>query len=226
MSPHPDSPISPLSDSKVAALKVMAEISKSTSEEARDNEYEEPLPSMPSMALPGDNQPEKELPAAEPRVLKIPSQPSPPVQPPNTVPEPRMETPPKIEPHITYAAATRNRNATWRRKMKLATPTSKKTSAEFSKLVTYTVPTPKSRHQPAKKIPYPTVRVSQQRSSAPHISRQLKSNTAWENSIQTVSFNRIETNALLQVFANAGFGPLIDYTRSEERRVVNKGVPY
>ena len=143
-SPHPASPISPLFDSKVADLKLMAEIFKSTFEEARDNKDEEPLPSMPPMALPGDNQPEKNLHAAESMVLKIPSQPSPPVQPPNTAPEPRVEKPPKIAPHITYAAATRNRNTTQRRKMKLATPTPNKKSAEFSKLVTYTIPMPKA----------------------------------------------------------------------------------
>ena len=142
-SPHLASPISPLSDSKVAALKVMAEIFKSTFEEARDGEDEEPLPSMPPMSLPGYNQPSKKLPAAEPRVLTIPLQPSLPVQPPNTAPEPRVEKSPKIAPPITYADATQNRNATWRRKMKLATPTPNKKSAEFYKLVTYTVPTPK-----------------------------------------------------------------------------------
>ena len=60
-SPHPASPISPLPDSKVAALKVMAEIFKSTFEEARDSEDEEPLPSMPPLSLPGDNKPEKKL---------------------------------------------------------------------------------------------------------------------------------------------------------------------
>ena len=49
----------------------MAEIFKYTFEEAHDNEDEEPLPDMPPMALPGDNQPEKVIPAAEPRVLKI-----------------------------------------------------------------------------------------------------------------------------------------------------------
>ena len=125
-SPHLACPISPLSDSKVAALKVMAEIFKSTFEEARDNEYEEPLQSMPPMALPGDNQPKTKLPAAEPRVLKIPSQPSPPVQPPDTAPEPRVEKPLKIAPHITYVAVTQNRNATRRRKIKLATPTPNK----------------------------------------------------------------------------------------------------
>ena len=143
-SPHLASPIFPLSNSKVATLKVMAEIFKSTFEEARDIKYEEQLPDMPPMALPVDNQPEKELPAAETRVLEIPSQPNP-------APEPRVETPPKIAPHITYVASTRNRNATRRRKMKLATPTPNKTSAEFSKLVTYTVPTPKSRHDTVKK---------------------------------------------------------------------------
>ena len=58
-SPHPASPFYPLSDSKVASLKVMAEIFKSTFEEARDNEDEESLPSMSPMALPGDNQPKK-----------------------------------------------------------------------------------------------------------------------------------------------------------------------
>ena len=39
-SPHPDSTISPLSDSKVAALKVMGEIFKSTFEEVRGGEDE------------------------------------------------------------------------------------------------------------------------------------------------------------------------------------------
>ena len=68
------------------------------------------------MVLPGDNQSEKEPPTAEPRVPKIPSQPHP-------APEPRMENPPKISPHITYSAAARNRNATRRQKMKLAAPT-------------------------------------------------------------------------------------------------------
>ena len=61
---HPDFPISPLSNSKVAALKVMAEIFKSKSEEDLDNKYEEPIPSMPPMALPGDNQPETKIPEA------------------------------------------------------------------------------------------------------------------------------------------------------------------
>ena len=145
-SPHPASPISPLSDSKVAALKLMAEIFKSAFEEARNNEDEELLPSMPPMTLLGDNQPEKKLPAAEPRMLKILPPPSPPVQKPNTAPEPWVEKPPKIAPHITYAAATRNRNETRQKKMKWATPTSNKKSAEFSKLVTYTVPALKSRH--------------------------------------------------------------------------------
>ena len=51
----------------------MVEIFKATFKEARYHEYEEPLPDMPPMVLPGDNHPEKELPAAEPRVLKIPS---------------------------------------------------------------------------------------------------------------------------------------------------------
>ena len=62
-SPHPDSPISPLSDSKVAALKVMAEIFKSNFEETRNGEDEEPLASMPPMSLPDDNQPAKDFPA-------------------------------------------------------------------------------------------------------------------------------------------------------------------
>ena len=66
-SPHTASPISPLSDSKVSALKTMAEISKTTFEEAHDHEDDEPLPDMPPMALLGDNQSEKKLPAAEPR---------------------------------------------------------------------------------------------------------------------------------------------------------------
>ena len=60
---HPDFPISPLSNSKVAALKVMAEIFKSNFEEARDGEDEELLASMPPMSLPGENQPAKEFPA-------------------------------------------------------------------------------------------------------------------------------------------------------------------
>ena len=63
-SPHPASPISPLSDSEVSALKTMAEIFKTTFEEARDHEDDEPLPDMPHMALPGDKQSEKKLPAA------------------------------------------------------------------------------------------------------------------------------------------------------------------
>ena len=50
--PHPSYPISPLPNSKVAALKVMAEIFKSTFEEACDGEDEEPLASMPPMSLP------------------------------------------------------------------------------------------------------------------------------------------------------------------------------
>ena len=62
-SPHPASPISPLSDSKVAALKVMAEIFKSNFEETRNGEDEEPLASMPPMSLPDDNQPAKDFPA-------------------------------------------------------------------------------------------------------------------------------------------------------------------
>ena len=69
----------------------MAEIFKSTFEESHDDEDEEPLPSMPPMAFTSDNQPENKLPAAEPKVLKIPSQPSPPVQPPNTAPESRVK---------------------------------------------------------------------------------------------------------------------------------------
>ena len=96
---------------------------------------------MPPMALPGNNHPEKELPAAELRVTKLPSQLHP-------APEPRAETPLKPSPHITYAAATRNINATRRRKLKLTTPTPNKTAAKFSKLVTYTVPMPKSRPKP------------------------------------------------------------------------------
>ena len=148
-SPYHVYPISPLSDSKVADLKVMAEIFKSNFEEARDGEDEEPLASMPPISLPGDNKPAKKLPASEPRVLTIPLQPSPTLQPPNTAPEPRVEKKPKIAPPITYAAATQNRNATRRRKMKLATPTPNKKytqpkSVELSKLITYTVPTPKS----------------------------------------------------------------------------------
>ena len=102
----------------------MAEIFKTTFEEAHDHEDEEPLPDMPPMALPSDNQPEKEIPAAEPRVLKLPSQPHP-------TPEPRMETPPKPSPHIAYAAATQNINATRRRKLKLTTPTPNKKAAKF-----------------------------------------------------------------------------------------------
>ena len=62
------SPISPLSDSKVSALKKMAEIFNTTFEEARNHEDDEPLQNMPLMALPGDNQSEKNIPAAEPRV--------------------------------------------------------------------------------------------------------------------------------------------------------------
>ena len=62
-SPHPSYQISPLSDSKVSAHKIMAEIFKTTFEEARDHEDNEPLPKMPPMALPGDNHPEKMLPA-------------------------------------------------------------------------------------------------------------------------------------------------------------------
>ena len=116
----------------------MAENFKTTFEEACDHKYEEPLPNIPPMALTGDNQPENGLPAAEPRVLKLPSQLHP-------APESRVETPPKPAPHITYANATRNRNATRWRKLNLTTPTPKKTAAKFSKLVTYTVPTPKSR---------------------------------------------------------------------------------
>ena len=122
---HPASPISPFSDSKVAALKVMAEIFKSTFEEDHDSEDKEPLSGMPPMSLTGDNQPAKEFPSSEPRVPKILSTvspthlpavpPYPPVQPPNTEPEPRVERPPKIAPLITYAAATQNTNATRRR---------------------------------------------------------------------------------------------------------------
>ena len=63
-SPYPASPISPLSDSKVSVLKTMAEIFKTTFKEARDHEDDEPLPDIPPMALPGDNQSEKKLPAA------------------------------------------------------------------------------------------------------------------------------------------------------------------
>ena len=69
-SPHPASPILPLSYSKVSALKTMAKIFKTTFEEDRDHKDDEPLPDIPPMALPGDNQSEKKLPAAEPRVLK------------------------------------------------------------------------------------------------------------------------------------------------------------
>ena len=98
-SPHPSYQISPLSDSKVSALKIMAEIFKTTFEGARDHKDDKPLPDMPHMALPGDNQSEKKLPAAEPRVLKLPSQPHP-------APEPRVENPPKTSPKITYDAAT------------------------------------------------------------------------------------------------------------------------
>ena len=61
---HPAFTIYPLSDSKVSALKTMAEILKPTFEEACNHKYDEPLPDMPPMALPGDNQSEKELPAA------------------------------------------------------------------------------------------------------------------------------------------------------------------
>ena len=90
-SPYPASPISPLSDSKVSALKIMAEIFKTTFDEACDHKDDEPLPDIPPMDLPGDNQSEKKPPAAEPRVLKLPSQPHP-------APEPRVETPPKTSP--------------------------------------------------------------------------------------------------------------------------------
>ena len=58
-SPHPASPISPLSNSKFSALKTMAEIFKATSKEACDHEDEETLPDMPPVALLGDNQSEK-----------------------------------------------------------------------------------------------------------------------------------------------------------------------
>ena len=95
-SPHPASPISTISNSKVSALKIMAEIFKSTFVEARNGEDEEPLAGMPPMSLPGDNQPANEFPSSEPRVLTITSTvspthlpavpPSPPVQPPNTAP--------------------------------------------------------------------------------------------------------------------------------------------
>ena len=61
-SPHPASPISPLSDSKVSALKTMAEIFKTTFKEDRYHEDDEPLPDMPPMALPGKNQSEKKNP--------------------------------------------------------------------------------------------------------------------------------------------------------------------
>ena len=175
-SPHPDSTIYPLSDSTVATLKVMAEIFTSTFEEACNGEDEEPLAIMPPMSLPGENQPAKELPASEPRVLKISLQPSLPVQPPNTAPEPRVEKPHKIAPPITYAATTRNRNATRQQKMKLATPTPNKKIPhpkffELSKLVTYTAPTPKSQHDPVKKLPSPTSSVFQQKPSATRRSR-------------------------------------------------------
>ena len=62
-SPHPDSPISPLSEIKVDALKIKAEIFKSTFEEAHDGEDEELLASMPTISLPSDNQPAKKFPA-------------------------------------------------------------------------------------------------------------------------------------------------------------------
>ena len=78
----------------------MAEIFKSTFEEARDGEDEEPLAGMPPISIPGVNQPAKEFPASEPRMLTIPSTvspthlpavpPSPTVQPPNTAPEPMV----------------------------------------------------------------------------------------------------------------------------------------
>ena len=73
LSPHPAYPISTLSDIKFSALKVMAEIFKTTFEEARNHKNDEPLQDMPLVALPGNNQPEKKLPTAEPRVLKLPS---------------------------------------------------------------------------------------------------------------------------------------------------------
>ena len=114
-SSHPASPISPLSDRQVSALKNMAEIFKTTFEEARDHKDNEPLLEMPPMALPGDNQPEKKLPVAEPRALKLLSQPHPAL-------EPRVETPPKTSPKLMYTAATRNRNATRRQNMKLTAP--------------------------------------------------------------------------------------------------------
>ena len=133
---------------------------------------------MPPMSLPSDNQPAKDFPASEPRFQTIPLQPS---QIPNTAPEPRVEKPTKIAPLTTYVAATQNRNATRQQKMKLATP------------------------KPNNK--YPTGSFAQQKPSALRRSRQIKSNIGWENSIRTVSANRRETNALLQVFANAGFVP-------------------
>ena len=60
---HPASPISPISDSKFDALKVMAEIFKSTFEEARNGEDDAPLAGMPPISLPGDNQPARDFPA-------------------------------------------------------------------------------------------------------------------------------------------------------------------
>ena len=181
-SPYPASPISPLYDSKAADLKVMAEIFNSTFEEARNSEDEESLAGMSPISLPGDNQPAKEFLASEPRLLTITStdspthlpavSPSPPVQPPNTAPEPRVERPPIIAPPITYAAATtQNRNATRRRKKDFATPKPNKKSPQLksldiSKLVMYTVPTPKSRHNPVKEHQSPIGSVYQKKSSA------------------------------------------------------------
>ena len=79
---------------------------------------------MGGMALLGDNHPEKKLPAAEPRVPKLPSQPHPALK-------PRVETPPKPSPQLTYAAATQNINATRRQNMKLTAPTPNKKEAKF-----------------------------------------------------------------------------------------------
>ena len=104
-----------------------------------------------------------------------------PSQIPNTAPEPCVEKPPKIAPLITYVATTQNIDAKQRRKMNLATP------------------------KPNNK--YPSGIVAQQKTSTTRRSLRIKLNTDWENSIQTVSANRRETNALLQFFANVGFGP-------------------
>ena len=126
----------------------MAEIFKTTFEEACDHEDDEPLQDMPPMAFPGDNQPERKIPAKEPRVPKLPSQLHP-------APEPKVETPPKTLPQIKYAAATRKGNAARQRNLKLTIPTPNKKDAKFSKLVSYAFPTPKSRLNPRKISPLP-----------------------------------------------------------------------